>query len=75
MIDLFVFMKSIDHLTPEEQKHFIQCDCGEYMDMRNLADVFKHLHAPAVPEPGWACSVRVGEPAAYSKTNKRMDLN
>jgi len=68
-------MKSIEQLPKDERQHYIQCDCGDYIDMRNLADVFKHLHAPTAPEPKWTYSVRVGEPAAYLKTNKRLDLN
>jgi hypothetical protein len=68
-------MKSIKHLSPEERKHFIQCGCGEYIDMRNLGEVFKHLHAPSVPEPHWTHSIKVGEPAAYLKNNDRLDLN
>ena len=68
-------MKSIDHLPEEEQKHFIQCDCGEYVDMRDLSSVFHHLHAANLPAPEWKYSVRAGEPLAYSRTKKRWGLN
>jgi hypothetical protein len=67
-------MKSIRHLSKEEQKHFIQCDCGAYIDMRNLSEVFKHLHAN-LPEPEWNHSVRKDEPVAYLKSGKKIDLN
>jgi len=68
-------MKSIDHLHPEEQRHFIKCDCGEYIDMRDLSQVFKHLHASTVAEPEWTYAVKVGEPFAYSRTKRKTDLN
>lgn len=68
-------MKSINHLHTEEQKHFIKCDCGEYIDMRDLSEVFTHLHASTVAEPEWSYAVRVGEPAAYSRTSRKIDLN
>jgi len=67
-------MKSIQHLSPEEQQHFILCDCGEYIDMRNLGEVFLHLHAD-LPLPQWSYAKKVGEPAAYLRTGKRLDLN
>jgi hypothetical protein len=68
-------MKSIQHLSPEEQKHFILCECGEYLDMRNLSDVFKHLHNKNIPQPQWNYSKKTDEPAAYSKSGRRIDLN
>jgi len=68
-------MKSIDHLPVEEQQHFTKCDCGEYFDMRNLSDVFKHLHGPSIPEPHWTYSVKLGEPAAYCRSDKTVGLN
>jgi len=67
-------MKSIWHLSAEEQKHYILCDCGEYVDMRNLAEVFKHFHAK-LPEPEWSHSIQKDEPVAYSKSGKKIDLN
>jgi hypothetical protein len=67
-------MKSIQDLPPDEQQHFIQCDCGEYLDMRNLAEVFEHLHID-LPEPEWTYSVRKGEPVGHSKSGSRVDLN
>jgi hypothetical protein len=68
-------MKSIDHLSSDEQKHYIKCDCGAYFDMRDLAAVLKHLHLSFTEGPGWSYSVKLGEPAAYSSTKRKMDLN
>ena len=67
-------MKTINHLPPSEQQHYTLCDCGEYIDMRNLGEVFQHLHAD-LPEPQWSHSRKVGEPAAYLRAGKRLDLN
>lgn len=67
-------MKSIQHLSSEEQKHFILCDCGAYVDMRNLSEVFTHLHAN-LPEPEWKYSIRKDEPVAYLKSGNKIDLN
>jgi len=67
-------MKSIQHLSPEEQQHFIRCDCGEFVDMRDLSDVFRHLHAP-VPEPEWTYSRIKDEPVAYLRSGQRIELN
>jgi hypothetical protein len=68
-------MKTIEHLPADEQKHFILCDCGDYVDMRNLADVFSHLHLTNIEEPDWTYSVKIGEPKAYSKTHLKTYLN
>jgi len=70
----FFFMKSIRHLSPEEQKHFVLCDCGEYFDMRDLSEVFNHFHAN-LPEPEWSYSIKKDEAVAYFKSGKRIDLN
>jgi hypothetical protein len=67
-------MKSIHHLSLEEQKHFILCDCGLFVDMRNLGEVFAHQHAN-LPEPEWSHSIKKDEPVAYLKSNKKIDLN
>ena len=67
-------MKSIQHLSPEEQQHFILCDCGDYIDMRNLSEVFKHLHAN-LPEPEWKYSIKKDEAVAYLKSGAHIDLN
>lgn len=67
-------MNSIRHLSKDEQGHYILCDCGQYVDMRNLADVFNHLHAN-LPAPKWSHSVKKDEPVAYLKTGKKIDLN
>jgi hypothetical protein len=67
-------MKNIDHLPAEEKQHFILCDCGHYVDMRDLSQVFSHLHA-AMPQPQWSHSVKVGEAKAYTKTGRQLGLN
>ncbi|MFL5787320.1 MAG: hypothetical protein ACJ748_04660, partial [Flavisolibacter sp.] len=50
-------MRNIDHLTQEEKQHYIKCDCGEYVDMRDLSDVFSHLHGIDIQEPEWIYSI------------------
>lgn len=67
-------MKAISHLTEEEQQHYILCHCGQYVDMRNLAEVFTHQHAN-LPEPQWSYSIRKDDPVAQTKSGKRIDLN
>lgn len=67
-------MKTISHLPKEEQQHFILCDCGEYVDMRNLSEVFLHQHAN-LPEPGWAYSIKKGEPINYLNPGTKLNLN
>jgi len=67
-------MKSIQQLSSEEQQHFILCDCGEYIDMRNLTEVFHHLHVD-LPQPEWSHSIRKDESLAYTKSGKKIDLN
>jgi hypothetical protein len=67
-------MKSIQHFSPEEQQHLILCSCGTYFDMRNLSQVFKHLHAD-IPEPDWSYSMKKDEPVAYLRSGEKLDLN
>jgi hypothetical protein len=67
-------MKSIEHLSFEERQHFILCDCGVYFDMRNLSEVFKHLHSN-LPEPEWSFSEKKDEPVAHLKSGKKINLN
>lgn len=67
-------MRSIDQLPKEEQQHFILCECGEYLDMRDLSQVFSHQHI-SLPQAEWSHSVKKGDPAAYPKSGKRIDLN
>ena len=67
-------MQCIHHLSKEEQQHYILCHCGHYVDMRDLADVFNHLHADA-PKAEWDFSVRAGEAKAYLKNKNVIDLN
>ena len=68
-------MSTIDHLPKEEQQHFILCGCGEYIDMRNLSEVFKHFHETNIPEPNWSYCVKKGEAKAYLKSGEQVDLN
>jgi hypothetical protein len=67
-------MQNIQHLPPEEQQHFIQCDCGAYIDMRNLSEVFAHQHNN-LPEPQWSHSVKKGAAFAYTKNGNELPLN
>ncbi len=67
-------MKKIDYLPKSEQEHFILCDCGEYIDMRNLAEVFRHFHAD-LPQAEWSYSIKKDEAVAHTKTGKKIDLN
>jgi hypothetical protein len=67
-------MKTIDHLSEEEKQHFIKCDCGEYLDMRDLSEVFLHQHAD-LPEPDWSHSIKTGQAKAYTKSRKTIGLN
>jgi hypothetical protein len=68
-------MQNIDHLPLEEKEHYIQCDCGEYIDMRDLAEVFGHLHMKKTVKAEWSYSVKKGEPAAFPRTGERINLN
>jgi hypothetical protein len=68
-------MKRINQLPEWEQRHYILCDCGEYIDMRNLSEVFKHLHAARLPEPQWNHSIKKDEAVAYFKSGKKINLN
>ena len=68
-------MQNIDHLSPEEKEHFIRCECGSYVDMRNLSDVFRHLHTASVPEPQWSHSIRKGDVTAYTRKGEEIGLN
>jgi len=67
-------MTSIEHLSPEERTHFILCVCGNYLDMRNLAEVFEHMHAN-LPKPVWTHSKKKDEPAAYLQSGTIVNLN
>lgn len=67
-------MLNLDQLPEEERKHYMTCPCGAIFDMRNLGEVFQHLHAD-LPEPQWSHSVRKGDPCAWPKQGGRIDLN
>ena len=70
-------MKYSKDLPKEEKRHFMKCDCGEYFDMRDLEDVFNHLHkynGDKVPVQ-YSHSIKVGEPVAYTKKGKGVSIN
>jgi hypothetical protein len=68
-------MKEINHLNPEEREHYILCDCGKFVDMRDLSDVINHLHLKSEIKADWSYTVKKGAPYAYSKGRKRTNLN
>jgi hypothetical protein len=68
-------MKSIKHLGEEEQLHLIQCNCGEYIDMRNLQEVFDHQHWGYKLKITWNFSIKKGVPNAYTKDGQQIKLN
>jgi hypothetical protein len=68
-------MRNIDHLSDEEKEHYILCECGHYIDMRSLSDVFDHLHMNKTVSAQWSHSGRVGEQVIFTKYGKRIDLN
>jgi hypothetical protein len=70
-----MIMKSIQHLSEDERRHFMFCPCGSYFDMRDLAQVFAHLHDARLPQPQWSYSVRKGEAQAHTPDGGRLDLN
>jgi hypothetical protein len=55
----------------------MKCECGHYFDMRDLNDVVKHLHKmqTSIPKKSYSHSVKIGDPAAYTRSKKRLDLN
>lgn len=71
-------MKSISHLPANEQEHFFKCDlCGQYVDMRNLAEVFEHEHKN-LPRPDFSSSRRLGDAEEFinpAKGGGKIDLN
>ena len=68
-------MQNLEYLPEEEKKHFIKCGCGKYIDMRNLAEIMSHQHEMKTTIVEWDYSMKVGEPAAYNKKGKRINLN
>lgn len=71
-------MKYNKDLPLSEKRHFMKCDCGEYFDMRDLEDVIHHLHkyqAATKLTMSYSHSVKAGEPIAYTRKKKRIDLN
>ena len=72
---LFICMRTIQHLPKEEQEHYILCDCGEYLDMRNLSEVFGHCPEGNLPKPEWSHSVKKGGSIAYTSSGEKLNLN
>jgi hypothetical protein len=69
-------MNLIDHLPLDEQKHFILCNCGQYVDCRDLQQVFDHEHwMEKKLDVSWKFAILNGEPVAYTKTKRRVDVN
>jgi len=70
-------MMDYKSLPPREQKHFIQCSCGEMIDMRNLGEVFSHLHEYDLPTlaTSQSYSVRIGEAVAYRGNGDSIHLS
>jgi hypothetical protein len=64
------------YLDLEERRHYMKCpDCGDYFDMRDLQQVFNHFHKSAYVRANYSHSIKVGEPIAYTKNKKKLDLN
>jgi hypothetical protein len=55
----------------------MKCECGHFFDMRDLNDVIKHLHKMlgSIPGNSYSHSVKIGEPRAYTRNKKKLDLN
>jgi hypothetical protein len=68
-------MKKVEHFLAEERKHYIQCECGEWIDCRNLAKVFEHQHAYNMPKPEYDYSVKVGESIMHLRNKRRIHIN
>jgi hypothetical protein len=68
-------MHNINHLAPDERVHFILCDCGNYVDMRNLEQVFLHQHDMDLPAINWQFAVKVGDPQMHCKNQTKKYLN
>jgi len=70
-------MKDYKSLPPDEQKHFIECSCGQMIDMRDLGEVFEHLHEYNVPTLNTSASysVRIGEALAYRSDGSSIHLS
>lgn len=80
---MLVFMKSIDHLPEEEKQYYIQCEgCGEFVDKRDLGQVFEHWDCglpkqAAKSTPTWSKSKKVGDSKEFlnDDTKTKLDLN
>ena len=69
-------MKYSEDLPQDEKQHFTKCSCGHYFDMRDLADVIRHMHEyeGTSPEIPFSHSRKCGEPLVYRKGG-RIYLN
>lgn len=75
LFDSLILMKNIQHLSKEEKNHFMKCNCGEYIDMRNLQEVFDHQHWQINPKVSWDYSIKKGETIAYTREGRSIKLN
>ncbi len=71
-------MRSIDHLSKEEQGHYYKRDfCGVYVDMRSLSQVMEHEH-DNLPKAEFDTARRVGDPEERINPEKgggKINLN
>jgi len=66
----------LKYLSLKERRHFMKCpDCGNYFDMRDLADVFNHFHKSNELLANYSQSITVGERIVYLSNKKKLDLN
>jgi hypothetical protein len=70
-------MKTLKYIATHERHHYMKCECGHYFDMRDLNDVARHLHKmqALIPENSFSHAIKVGEPIAYTRRKKKLDLN
>ncbi|HEY1020875.1 MAG TPA: hypothetical protein VGE06_01125 [Flavisolibacter sp.] len=62
-------------IPESEREHYLQCpDCEEWMDMRDLADVFRHQHFIRENlSVSFSHTIKLGKPdEVYSRIKGRM---
>lgn len=65
----------IANLPEDERQHFHKCKiCGEWLDRRDLAQVFEHEHK-GLSHPQFSSSRKVGEPIQYNRDGTKSNLN
>jgi hypothetical protein len=73
-------MKSIDHLPEEEKQHYVLCECGEHVDMRDLSEVFYHesgdclADKPKIDIP-FSSARRMGKTQEYLNNSKKTEID